>query len=98
MRRVVFSFSGRFETHGGIVFAKCDHASLVAHGIDEDQALERMDRVMEEFVRELERRGEIEAALQQGRLRANLGTSLADRRALINREGRTFVRELAEVA
>ena len=99
MRRVVFFFHGTFETQGGVVFAKCDHAPLVAHGVDQDQALERMDKVMAAYVSELARRGEIEAAILAGKLKADLSSIPADGPTFsTNKENGTFTAELAGVA
>jgi len=96
VKRVVFSFHGTFETQAGVVFARCDHAPLIARGADEDEALERMEKVISAYVRALASRGEIELAVQTGKLRADLASIPADPTSLaVSRSDGRFTAELA---
>jgi hypothetical protein len=97
-RVVVLSFTGRFHQHGGKVFATCDHAALVTHGADEDEALDRMEGAIEIYVRTLDARGELDLALRSGKLQVSFADMQQDWAApRLSKVDSGFVAQLATV-
>lgn len=77
-KRLVFTFTGKFEQQNGRVFAKCDHAPLLSYGADEDEALERLQHVMDAYLQMLDQRGEIDLAIQMGKVHVELVAAPSD--------------------
>jgi predicted RNase H-like HicB family nuclease len=73
LKRTVFTFTGQFQKRGNVVFASCDHAPIVTHGADEDEALDRLEQAITLYLQTLVARGEIELAVQRGKLRVAKG-------------------------
>lgn len=98
-RRFILAFEGHWEQRGATVVAICDHAPLITHGADEDEALARMERAGELYLRTLLGRGELDIALVQGKVRVRLseisgGDVLSAR---VEKQDHAFRAELATV-
>lgn len=59
-------FTGHYESDGKYIFAVCDHAPIVAHGVTEEEAYSRMRDAADVYVKTLTECGELEAAITSG--------------------------------
>ena len=97
--QLIFKFFGKFHSEAGYVFATCEHAPLVTEGKDEDEALELMEEAIALYLRELAKRGAIEAAIIAGKLHVDVGHAPEQKRAVprIERRDSGFVANVAEL-
>ena len=98
-RPLVLYFTGRLHPQGNGFAATCDHAPLVTQGIDEDEALTRMERAIELYLRTLDARGEVDMAVRAGKLQVRFADGSPQNWAgpRLQRVDSGFVAELAGV-
>lgn len=94
-----FLFVGRVETDERYVYALCDRAGIATHGTSEEQAFARMGAALDLYVKTLGDRGELVAAVKEGKVGVELlPWRPGEAGTRVQREGDGFRAALGSVA